>query len=471
MILNSITFLLFFCFILLVLVIATRLTKTAAVSNIILLVASYYFYGSYSLSFLLLLLYVTALTYGFGRVLDRADKRAHKVIITLDIVLTLLPLLFYKYFEFLLTNINGVLGTHIGSSLGKILLPVGISFYTFQALTYTLDIYSGKIRSTKNPIDVALFISFFPTILSGPIERGRNLLPQIAEKRKLSVEQVMSGLTLFAWGIFKKVVVADRLGQYVDWAYETAIYQNGMTLAIASVLYSFQIYCDFGGYSDMAIGVARSMGFDMMKNFKFPYLAHSMKEFWRRWHISLTSWFTEYVYFSLGGSRVKTRIHWAFNISMVFLLSGIWHGAAWNYLLWGALHATLYLIEYLSGLQKPELEGKYKAHRLILVFLMATFAWIFFRVEDMGHAFMIVEKILVNSGGMFDLGSSAFGTAMSFMMLLIFICLELLLYHDKINLDDVNNAFTLKNLFFLVFLLMGISLFSVSSDSFVYFQF
>lgn len=471
MIFNSIPFICFFVTVVFVLQLANRFTAKPFIRNILLLAASYYFYGSFSWTFLLLLLYVTALTYCFGIVLDKEGVTKRKSIITANIILTILPLLFYKYFEFLLSNIDSVFSTNYTDGLGKIVLPVGISFFTFQALSYTLDIYRKKIHAITNPIDVALFVSFFPTILSGPIERGRNLLPQIAENRKITLEQIVSGITLFAWGVFKKVVVADRLGQYVDWAYGSAEYQTGTTLGVAAVLYSFQIYCDFSGYSDMAIGVARCMGFNIMKNFKYPYFAHTMKEFWRRWHISLTSWFTEYVYFSLGGSRVKTRIRWAFNISMVFLLSGIWHGAAWNFLLWGGMHALLYLVEYKVGLQKPEIENRWKIPRLILVFFMATLAWIFFRVEDMNRAYMIVEKIVTHPLGVPSLGASAFGTALSFLLLCVCVVLDFVLYRNKINLDDSNRSLTLKNLTFLVVLLLGISLFSVSSDNFVYFQF
>ncbi|MDO4949029.1 MAG: MBOAT family O-acyltransferase [Bacteroidales bacterium] len=468
---NSFSFCCFFVVTLLATWIVGRATKAVSIRNILLLAAGYYFYGSFSWSFLLLLLYVTVLTYGFGIALDRHEGETRKLLIAADIVLTLLPLLFYKYSGFVLSNINLALGSNHGEGLGRIVVPVGLSFFSLQALSYTIDIYRRKIHATTSPIDVALFVGFFPTILSGPIERGRNLLPQIAEHRKITVGQVMNGMTLFVWGVFKKAVVADRLGQYVDWVYGTAEYRNGATLAIAASLYSFQIYCDFSGYSDMAIGVARALGFDIMQNFRFPYFARTMKEFWHKWHVSLTSWFTEYVYFPLGGSRVKTRLRWAFNISMVFLLSGIWHGAAWNFLLWGIIHAALYLAEYKTGLQRPELENRWKAARRILVFMMATLAWIFFRVEDMDRAWMIVGRIVTNPIATIAWGISAFGTVTTLGLLGVFVGCDWLLYRKKLSLGDASQAFTLKSLMLLVGLLLGISLFSVSSESFVYFQF
>ena len=483
---NSFSFLGFFAVVLLAVSVVGRATKGAATRNILLLAASYCFYGSLSWTFLPLLMYVSLLTYGFGLALERHEGTHRKALVAADTVLTLLPLLFYKYFEFSLASIDTAFGLSLGERLGGpvlssvypepgrgegLVVPVGLSFFSLQALSYTIDIHRRKIHATTNPIDVALFVGFFPTILSGPIERGRNLLPQIAENRPIGARQAMSGMTLFVWGVFKKAVVADRLGQYVDWAYDTAEYQNGTTLAIAALLYSFQIYCDFSGYSDMAVGIARAIGFDLMQNFRFPYFAHTMKDFWHRWHTSLTGWFTEYVYIPLGGSRVRSRRRWALNISTVFLLSGIWHGAAWNFLLWGIIHAILYLAEHMAGLQKHPQESRWKAARQALVLAMATLAWIFFRMADTSRAWMVVGKIIGTPPSTPSWGISTFATMASLALLALLISCDWLLCRHKLHLDDIGQAFALKNLLFLVGLLLGISLFSVPGESFVYFQF
>lgn len=473
MIFNSIPFVAFFAVVALLTAIVTNTMKRPSVRNILLLAASYYFYGSFSPEFLVLLLYVTILNYLMGILLSRVESAHRRFVITADIVLTLLPLLFFKYVGFLLANLNSALGTTLGEGLAsKIILPVGISFFTFQALSYTIDIYRRKIIPTYNILDFALFVSFFPTILSGPIERARNLIPQIEKNTPISLDTFMSGITLFIWGVFKKMVIADRLALYVDWAYGSAAYVSGSTLALAAVFYSIQIYCDFSGYSDMASGVARALGFDIMQNFKFPYFAHSIKEFWRRWHISLTSWFTEYVYFSLGGSRVKTRIRWAFNISMVFLLSGIWHGASWNFMIWGLMHAVFYLAEYKFGLQNNEANGWRKYLKTIYVFVIVTIAWVFFRIENIGLAWNVVCRIFTDVARPVALGSSAFQTAETVALLFLFLCMDFLASKDVLLKDNgKTGSCGLLNMVFLVILLMCISLFGAASDSFVYFQF
>lgn len=233
-------------------------------------------------------------------------------------------------------------------------MPIGLSFFTFQALSYSIDIYRGKIKPETSFINVALFVAFFPTLLSGPIERARNLLPQLRERLLFNEDNIIAGAKLFIWGLFKKVVIADRLAEYVNMIYGNPEAHTGSTLAITAVFYSFQIYADFSGYADMAIGSGRMMGIKLMENFNLPYCVNSFKEFWRRWHISLTSWFTEYVYISMGGNRVN-KARWILNISTVFLLSGVWHGATYSFILWGMIHALLYLLEYYCGPKRPNI--------------------------------------------------------------------------------------------------------------------
>lgn len=471
MIFNSLDFIIFFFVLLFLIFTSSKITDKIQVQNIILLTASYYFYAKFSPVFLFLLLYVTILNFSTGLILNKLSGIYRKSCMAINIILTLLPLLFYKYAGFILDNINTIFNTDICPNLDHIALPVGISFFTFQTLSYTIDIYRQKITPTNNFINVALFVSFFPTILSGPIERARNMIPQLEKTRFIDMRCVMSGLMLYVWGVFKKVVIADRLSSYIDWAYSNTQYASGSTLAFAAILYSFQIYCDFSGYSDMAIGIARALGFKIMKNFDYPYFAHNIKTFWRRWHISLTSWFTEYVYFSLGGSRVKSRLRWIFNITTIFLLSGIWHGASWNFIIWGLLHAIFYLIEFKVGLQNKNLDDSWRFPRVIAVFLLITFAWIFFRIDDMGTVMLVLNKIITEPFGELSLGASAFATIMSIGMLIIMLFIDILLYTKKLDMYDIDQIFSIKNMILLIILLLCISMFGVSSNSFVYFQF
>lgn len=473
MIFNSIPFIGFWALLLICYLLVNRWSTSIRVRNLLLLAASLWFYGSFSPLFLLLLLFIIAVNYGLGYALTRCQIHQRKRIVTAAIILSLIPLLFFKYIGFILSNINVAFGTGVGEGwVSQILLPVGISFFTFQTLSYTIDIYRQKIKPTSDLVAFALFVCFFPIILSGPIERARHLLPQFERKLQLSLDGLMGGVALFTWGLFKKMVIADRLSDYVDWAYGSASTMTGSTLAVAVALYSIQIYCDFSGYSDMAIGVARTLGIDVMQNFKFPYFAHNMKEFWRRWHISLTSWFTEYVYFSVGGSRVKTRWRWAFNVSLIFILSGIWHGAAWNFIVWGGLHALFYLAEYLFHLQSSEEKGRWNYVKTFYVFVLVSIAWVFFRVEDLSKAWYIIVHAFTGLLQPIGLGSSAFKTAESFALCMLFLCLDFLIYKGFLLRDNAKKSpCSLKNLGLIVALWICISLFGASGTNFVYFQF
>ena len=364
-----------------VLFVATNRKQTLLIRNFILLAASWYFYSCLHWWFVLLLLYTTTVNYLCGRWIGAAQNkgRSGKAGAAVSIILSLAILIVFKY-------------AYVFDS--SILLPVGLSFFTFQALTYTIDIYRKKISVENNPINVALFISFFPTLLSGPIERARNLLPQFRKKNDISWDNITSGAGLFVWGLFKKVVIADRLAQYVNLAYLNPEGQSGSTLAVAAVFYSFQIYCDFSGYADMAIASGRILGFRIMQNFNFPYYVNTIKEFWRRWHISLTSWFTEYVYISMGGNRV-IKPRWILNISAVFLLSGIWHGAGWLFLIWGMLHGGGILVHRWWKNRPAALAG-WKIPHLIAVgmtFFLVNILWVFFRSTSLVRAISILKSM------------------------------------------------------------------------------
>lgn len=473
MLFNSFSFIIFFAVVYLILSIERYTTKRMAIRNLLLLGASYVFYGWFNVGFLLVLLYVTMVNFVTGGRLQRGGKHRKRTL-GIGVVLSLLPLLFYKYTEFIVSNIQHLWGaTSSPEWLEGWVMPIGISFFTFQALSYSIDVYRGKITERYSLPDFMLFVAFFPTVLSGPIEKARNLLPQLRTYRAMTANAFMEGAVTFIWGLFKKIVIADRLCAYVDFAYAGAEYQSGATLALAAVLYSIQIYCDFSGYSDMAWGVAKALGFDVTRNFRFPYFATTIKEFWRRWHISLTSWFTEYVYFSLGGNRVRLKARWVFNISMVFILSGIWHGASWNFLLWGALHAVYYLIEYAMGIHRKGYETPrlLRIPACLLVFVLVTIAWIFFRIEDFSTATYVVGKIFTDIASPVATGASAFTFVCNLFLVVLFIAFDWLLYRKWLISEDNFAKSSAMNVLWVVVLLLMLGLFSVSADNFVYFQF
>lgn len=473
MLFNSFNFVFFFAIVYLMLCIERYTTKCIAVRNALLLLASYVFYGWFNIGFLLVLLYVTLVNYITGGLLLK-EAMHRKRTLGIGVVLSLLPLLCYKYTAFIITSIQQLCGiTSNAEWLSGWVMPIGISFFTFQALSYSIDVYRGKITERYSLPDFMLFVAFFPTVLSGPIEKARNLLPQLRAYRAMTANAFMEGAVTFIWGLFKKIVIADRLCAYVDFAYAGAEYQSGATLALAAVMYSIQIYCDFSGYSDMAWGVAKALGFDVTRNFRFPYFATTIKEFWRRWHISLTSWFTEYVYFSLGGNRVRLKARWVFNISMVFILSGIWHGASWNFLLWGCLHAIYYLIEHACGIQRKGYETPrlLKLPAALLVFVLVTIAWIFFRIEDFSTATYVVGKIFTDIASPIATGGSAFTFVCNLFLVVLFITFDWLLYRKWLISEDNFAKSSVMNVLWVVVLLILLGLFSVSADNFVYFQF
>ena len=311
-----------------------------------------------------------------------------------NIVLNLGILAVFKYYDFFVTEFGNIFGISTSSLLLRVILPVGISFYTFQALSYSIDVYRGNIKPTKDIIAFFAFISFFPQLVAGPIERATNLLPQFLQNRKFSYEQGVDGMRQILWGLFKKIVIADNCATYVDQVWSTYPTQSGSTLLLAAVLFTFQIYGDFSGYSDIAIGTAKLFGIKLMRNFNNPYFSRDIAEFWRRWHISLTTWFRDYVYIPLGGSRVgKWKI--VRNTFIIFLVSGIWHGANWTFMAWGAYHAVLFLPLILLGKNRKYTgqvaEGRWlptwkEAGQILLTFMLAVLGWIIFRAETITQA-------------------------------------------------------------------------------------
>lgn len=316
-------------------------------------------------------------------------------------LLALLPLLVFKYYNFLNDSISaGLASVGLQFALPGLnwAIPVGISFFTFQAVGYMLDVYHGRVKAEKNLLDYLLFVSFFPQVMSGPISKADELLPQIKNPHKFDYEQGKQGLKWLLWGMFIKLVIADRLGLFVDTVYANYIHYNGATCFVASIFYTLQIYCDFAGYSLMAIGIASTLGFNLINNFKRPYLATSITDFWRRWHISLTRWLTQQVYIPLGGSRCsKARTYW--NIFVTFLVSGIWHGANWTFIVWGCMHGGVKIVEKALGWQKYEGHNwAVKAIRICATFLLVNFAWVFFRMPDISSAGAVIGKIFTSFG-------------------------------------------------------------------------
>lgn len=373
--------------------------KYQKVRNFFLLLTSYALYISWNPAYVLVLLGVTLITYGGGYLFNKQTENKKRCgLIWFMTVLTLFPLLFFKYYTFLNESIAAglaVIGWNIKLPGLNWAIPIGISFFTFQAVGYMLDVYYGRIKAEKNFIDYALFVSFFPSILSGPINKASLVLPQIKNLRKyFDYDKAVAGLKLLLWGMFMKVVVADRVSIYVDTVLPNYMNYTGVTCFTASIFYTIQIYTDFAGYSLMAIGVGKVLGFELTENFRRPYFSVSITEFWHRWHISLSTWLKDYVYIPLGGSRCsKLRNYW--NIFVTFLVSGIWHGANWTFIVWGCMHGVCQIIEKALGLNKRQVYNSWvKAMRVVITFLVINFAWIFFRMPTLSDAWGVMKRIL-----------------------------------------------------------------------------
>ena len=339
---------------------------------------------------------MTAITYSFALWIEKHKDlgRKRKLLIVCGTLLAVLPLLIFKYYNFVSESISGLLNLNEISGLNWA-IPLGISFFTFQAVGYLFDVYYQRIPAERNWWDYMLFVSFFPQILSGPISKASSLLPQIKANRQFDYSKAVQGLKWMLWGMFLKVVMADRLGLYVDQVFENYMFNSGSSCLLASIFYSFQIYGDFAGYSLMAMGVGRLMGFDLVNNFNRAYLAVSITDFWRRWHISLSIWLRDYVYIPLGGSRCsKIRNYW--NIFITFLVSGIWHGANWTFVVWGILHGFLQIIEKILGLHRTQTRSFSRIVRIFITFLLVNFAWIIFRMPAIGDAWNVIVKIFTD---------------------------------------------------------------------------
>ena len=379
--------------------------KSLKLQNAFVVVASYVFYGWWDWRFLILIAFTSICSYAAGILIwkYREQPKKAKTVNVLNIVINLLILGTFKYYDFFATAFaDAFLGGRTDGLLLKVILPVGISFYTFQALSYSIDVWRGKIEPTRDVIQFFAYVSFFPQLVAGPIERATNLLPQFGKPRTFEYETGADGMRQILWGLFKKMVIADNCAVYVDQVFSSYQTQSGSTLLLAAVLFAFQIYGDFSGYSDIAIGTAKLFGIKLMRNFNVPYFSRDIAEFWRRWHISLTTWFRDYVYIPMGGSRCsKAKI--IRNTFVIFLLSGFWHGANWTFLAWGAFHALLFLPLILLGKNRryrdTVAEGRWlpslkEAGQILLTFILVVIGWIIFRAESIGQAWAICKQVL-----------------------------------------------------------------------------
>ena len=460
--------------------------KKLNIQNIFLLIISYVFYGWWDWRFLLLIAFTSLLSYYSGLFILKFDlfRKAKKRVLVLNIVINLLILGIFKYYNFFAENLE-VLFNQFGIQLDwvtlKILLPVGISFYTFQALSYSIDVYQKKIEPTKDIIAFFAYVSFFPQLVAGPIERAINLLPQFYKKRQFNYALVVSGLRLMLYGFFKKIVIADNAAVCVNAIFSDYGSMPASSLWLAALLFSFQIYGDFSGYSDIAIGTARLFGFNLMINFKRPYFSRDIGEFWRKWHISLTTWFRDYVYIPLGGSRVgKARA--VYNTFVIFLVSGFWHGANWTFIVWGVVHAILFIPlllkkknrKYVDGVAQNSMLPSFKElFQMIKTFILVTFLWIVFRSDTITDSYYYVVQMF-DFSTLTNMPSRALSSGWGwYIFLIIFVVMEWFSRkheHGLFFISKIKRGFV-KNLIYTVLILVLIYFSSGKPATFIYFQF
>lgn len=413
MLFNSVSFLIFFP-----IVVLGYFALPEKFKNHWLLVASYYFYMCWQPVYALLILFSTVTTYYCAVLIDRAkNQKQKKLFLTVNIVMNIAILGYFKYFNFIVESLLAVFPSLSISPNNNLLAVVGISFYTFQSLGYSIDVYRGEVEKAKDFLTYALFVSFFPQLVAGPIERSKNLLPQLYTTHKFDYNRVTDGLVLMAWGFFKKLVISDGAAIIVNTVYNDVSAFTGIQLVVATVLFALQIYCDFSGYSDIAIGAANVLGFKLMRNFNHPYFSQNVSQFWRNWHISLSTWFMDYIYIPLGGSR-KGKIRTYINLFITFMVSGLWHGANWTFVVWGAINGAYNVIHRALFGKKEQRrrqrikEGKPvpKTHPAVAVlkavgtFVLIDFTWVFFRANTMADAMYVFRNMFSDLSLLFTAG-------------------------------------------------------------------
>jgi len=453
--------------------------KNLKLQNFLIVAASYLFYGWWDWRFLSLIIFSTVVDYLIGISLSKQENQnKRRILLWISILVNLGFLGFFKYYNFFLNNFItafSFFGTEINANSLNIILPVGISFYTFQTLSYTIDIYKRKLVPTKNFIAFSAFVSFFPQLVAGPIERATNLLPQFYYKRSFDYKNAMIGIRQIVWGLFKKVVIADTCSQYANEIFNTYEIYSSTTLIIGAICFAFQIYCDFSGYSDIAIGLSRLFGFKLMKNFNYPYFSRDIAEFWRRWHISLSTWFRDYLYIPLGGSKVE-KYKVIRNVFIIFIVSGFWHGANWTFIIWGTLNALYFLPSILNNKNRRHLntiaENKNtpslkELFFMTKTFILVVFSWIFFRAENMQIAVAYFKKIFDFSLEIERLRIERYSIEI-FPLILLLVIIEWFGRHQEFPILK-DNKYQFKTII-VILLILVFGNFSDMND-FIYFQF
>ena len=457
--------------------------KSIKTQNFFILIVSYVFYSFWDWRFLSLIFISTILDYFIGNYLSKSDNfKIRKRLLILSLLVNLSILGFFKYFNFFVDNFVqtfNFFGYNLDSISLGIILPVGISFYTFQALSYTIDVYRKKIKSSDNFIEFASFVSFFPQLVAGPIERASNLLPQFSFTRKFDYYNAVLGLRQILWGLFKKIVIADNCAEQVNLIFSQHNDLSGSTMLLGAFFFAFQIYGDFSGYSDIAIGVSRLFGFNLKLNFNYPYFSRDVAEFWRRWHISLSTWFRDYLYFPLGGSKVgKSRL--IFNVLIVFLVSAFWHGANWTFIAWGLLNAIFILPSFFFNKNRINLDIVAKNSKLpnfkefiniVFTFFLICLTWIFFRAENITQALEIFANIFSKSILTIPYYLGIGHTYSLIVLIVFFIVIEWLGRREEFAIHSILKNHNLIRILFYYLIIALIILFPGNEQEFIYFQF
>lgn len=462
--------------------------KSLNLQNALLLISSYFFYACWDWRFMFLLMFSTLLDYFTGLKMQHAENNhAKKNWFWLSIIVNLSFLGIFKYYNFFTESFASAMasiGWQVNPLMITVILPVGISFYTFHGLSYVIDIYKDRIKAEQNFVDYAVFVSFFPLLVAGPIERATHLLPQIKKERTFDYNKAVDGLRQILWGLFKKVVIADKCAEFANQAFNNSMEVNGSTLLLGAIFFTFQIYGDFSGYSDIALGSARLFGIELLRNFSYPYFSRDIAEFWRRWHISLSSWFKDYLYIPLGGSSGGNwmRIR---NTFIIFIVSGFWHGANWTFIVWGALNALFIMPSiimktnrnYIDIVAKGKLWPTTKdLFQIIITFILTVFAWIFFRAESIHHAINYIEGIFSSSlfsSPQFEEMKQAYTTMI---LVGIFIVIEWLGREKQYAIEKLGHNWKrpFRYAFYYAIIIMifiKIFLFTGHEQQFIYFQF
>jgi alginate O-acetyltransferase complex protein AlgI len=454
MLFNSLQFLLYF-----IIVTSLYFALPHKRRYLLLLLASCWFYMAFIPIYILILFFTIIIDYAAGILIEKAEGRKRKIYLIVSIISNIGILCLFKYYGFFTGLLPGFMKAHL--PLLNIILPIGLSFHTFQALSYTIEVYRGNQKAERHFGIYALYVMFYPQLVAGPIERPQNMLHQFREKYEYNKEQVREGLMMMAWGLLKKIVIADRLALLVDSVYDHPAGQSSAAFIIATVLFAFQIYCDFSAYSEIAFGAAHVMGFKLMENFRSPYFSVNISEFWSRWHISLSSWFRDYVYIPLGGNRAKTgRVY--FNLFFVFLLSGLWHGADWGFVIWGALHGMFLIFAMLRKRFLPNARTLPASLNMLIVFVLNCVAWIFFRSASLGKSVIVLKTLAKGTWGLGPINAVE-----------LFYCMLLIVF--LMWRESVVNPYKIKTgKFYLRMGIIGLVIYFLGifgENQFIYFQF